>query len=59
MTAIDPGEPSLSAQEDEERLARIDLFKSAYNLVNGLTWPDGFGVYDVINTAKFLDGENV
>ncbi|MEV4939586.1 hypothetical protein [Streptomyces zaomyceticus] len=59
MTAIDPGEPSLTAQETEERLTRVDLFKSAYNLVNGLLWPDGFGVYDVINVAKFLEGESV
>ncbi|MFC8583207.1 hypothetical protein ACFUGD_01315 [Streptomyces sp. NPDC057217] len=59
MTTLDPGTPSPAAQEDEERLTRVDLFKSAYRLVSDHEWPDGFGVYDVINVARFLDGESV
>ncbi|MFD6361852.1 hypothetical protein ACFWFX_18670 [Streptomyces roseolus] len=58
MTAIDPGAPSPAAQEDERCLARIDQFKAAYRLVHSLEWPDGFSVYDVITTAKFLDGKD-
>jgi hypothetical protein len=39
----------------ERQLQRLDLFVRAHGLVSDLTWAEGFGVYDVLQVARFLE----
>ncbi|MFE7399589.1 hypothetical protein [Streptomyces sp. NPDC057557] len=55
MTTIDAGEPSAGAAQTEHLTTRADLFRAAHALVSGMTWPDGFGVYDVLQVTAFLE----
>lgn len=44
----------------EFQLERSDAFRAAHALVSGLTWEgeEKFSVYDVLQVAKFLGGED-
>nr|WSW58477.1 hypothetical protein OG513_07715 [Streptomyces sp. NBC_00998] len=46
---------SLAAQDDEEKLSRMDLLSSAYGFISSREWPDGYGVHDVLSVARFLE----
>jgi hypothetical protein len=39
-------------------MSRSDLFRSAHALVSGLQWGEGFGVYDVLQVARYLEEED-
>ncbi|MGW6855821.1 hypothetical protein [Streptomyces xanthophaeus] len=45
---------SPAAQDDEEKLSRMDVLTSAYRFIEARQWPDGYGVFDVIGLARFL-----
>ncbi|MFE7624267.1 hypothetical protein [Streptomyces sp. NPDC057509] len=55
MSTIDAGDLSPEAAEAEQQLQRVDLFRRAHALVNGLEWGDTVGVYDVLQVARFLE----
>ncbi|WP_030962654.1 hypothetical protein [Streptomyces sp. NRRL S-378] len=57
MTRTDPA-LSPAAQDDEEKLSRMDLLSSAYGFISSREWPDGYGVHDVISVARFLETED-
>ncbi|MGP3750870.1 hypothetical protein [Streptomyces sp. IBSNAI001] len=56
MSTIDAGEPSPGLADIEARMTRLDLFRTAHGLVSDLDWAEGFGVYDVLQVARFLEG---
>ncbi|MFE0326309.1 hypothetical protein ACFW08_05770 [Streptomyces sp. NPDC058960] len=47
--------PSMS--EPAEVMDRADVFRSAHALVQGLEWDEKASVYDVLQVAKWLEGE--
>ncbi|MFG3014328.1 hypothetical protein ACGFZB_28695 [Streptomyces cinerochromogenes] len=51
----DPAEPDLPTVESV--MGRSDIFQAAHALVNGLTWGETASVYDVLQVAKWLEGE--
>ncbi|WP_405927892.1 hypothetical protein OG554_03585 [Streptomyces griseus] len=55
MSTIDAGEPSPELADTEALIERMEMFRMAHALVNGLTWGEGFGVYDVLQVARFLE----
>lgn len=55
MSTIDAGEPSPELADAEKQMKRLDLFVMAHGLVSDLTWAEGFGVYDVLQVARFLE----
>ncbi|WP_327379421.1 hypothetical protein [Streptomyces sp. NBC_01212] len=55
MSTIDAGEPSPELADIEPQMKRLDLFRRAHGLVSDLTWAEGFGVYDVLQVARFLE----
>jgi hypothetical protein len=55
VTHIDAGEPSPELDDVERQMQRLDLFVRAHGLVSDLTWAEGFGVYDVLQVARFLE----
>jgi hypothetical protein len=57
MTQTDPAHLSPAAQDDEEKLSRMDLLSSAFEFIKAREWPDGYGVHDVISVARFLNEE--
>lgn len=48
---------SPAAQDDEEKLTRMDLLSTAYSFIKAREWPDGYGVHDVLSVARFLNEE--
>ncbi|MFD5161023.1 hypothetical protein ACFWMJ_23590 [Streptomyces hawaiiensis] len=47
--------PSLS--DDAEVMDRADVFRAAHALVKDLEWDEKASVYDVLQVAKWLEGE--
>jgi len=58
MSRIDIDDPSPAAEGIEYLMSRTDLFRSAHALVSGLEWGEGFGVYDVLQVARYLEEED-
>lgn len=55
MAHIDAGEPSPEATDVETQMKRLDLFYRAHGLISDLEWAEPFGVYDVLQVARFLE----
>ncbi|MGW1547498.1 hypothetical protein [Streptomyces sp. NPDC002346] len=55
MTHIDAGEPSPELDDVDRQMKRLDLFHRAHGLISDLEWAEPFGVYDVLQVAKFLE----